>query len=338
MNSYERTMAVFEGRPVDRLPAHPIFMGYAARLIGVSYTQFVLDYRTLVEANLAVCERYGFDGVNCISDAWREAADLGTELEFWEDAPPTPKAHILADKSRLAKLKLPDPLGGGRMHDRVKAADLFRQRVGGEQPIGGWIEGPMAEAVDLRGMNELMLDLVDDPAFVADLMDFVAEMEISFARAQVEAGVDIMGMGDAAASLISEAMYRQFVLPRARRIVRAIHEMGAKVRLHVCGNTTHLLDAFRETGVDQVDIDYPVDLRLARQRLGPDMVMLGNFDPVRVLRNGRPEDVFRACEECHHICGDRYILGAGCEVPRDTPEANVRAMIEYAASTAGHRQ
>ncbi len=334
MNSYERTMAVFEGKQPDRLPAHPIFMGFAARLVGATYEQYARDFRTLVRAQLATCERFGFDGVNCISDAWREAADLGTELIFYPDAPPAPKGHILADKAALARLKLPDPLAGGRMLDRVQACALFREKVGGEQPIGGWIEGPLAEAADLRGINEVMVDLIDDPAFVDDLMDFVCEMEIAFARAQVAAGADIIGMGDSASSLISEQMYRRFVFPRAKRIVDAVHAAGAKLRLHICGDITHLLEAIAELGVDQVDVDYPVDLALAREKLGPKVVLSGNFDPVTELRDATPEEVFRACARCHEICGQRYILGAGCEVPQDTPHENVRAMIDYARSTA----
>ena len=71
------------------------------------------------------------------------------------------------------------------MHDRVRAAELFREKVGGELLIEGWIEGPCAESADLRGINRLMLDFYDDPAFVRDLFDFVLEMELWFARAQI---------------------------------------------------------------------------------------------------------------------------------------------------------
>ena len=86
---------------------------------------------------------------------------------------------------------MPDPLGGGRMHDRVRAAALFRD--GRRQPrwIEGWIEGPCAEAADLRGINRLMTDFFDDPAFVRDLFEFTLELGLRFGRAQVEAGVDL---------------------------------------------------------------------------------------------------------------------------------------------------
>jgi uroporphyrinogen-III decarboxylase len=59
-------------------------------------------------------------------------------------------------------------------------------------------------------------------------------------------------------------------------------------------------------------------------------VLCGNIDPVAVLRNGTPETVRLRIAECHRAAGERYIAGAGCEVVRDTPEENVRALVGYA--------
>jgi len=59
-------------------------------------------------------------------------------------------------------------------------------------------------------------------------------------------------------------------------------------------------------------------------------VLLGNLEPVGLLRNGTPEAVTAALAECHRAGGPRWIVGAGCEICRDSPEANVRALCEYA--------
>ncbi len=239
MNSYDRILAVLEGRPVDRLPRMPITMMFAADLIGVPYGRYATDYRTLVEAQLRTAENFDFDYVSCISDPAREAADCGATVQFFDDQPPAIDEieALLADKTRLARLKMPDPLGGGRMHDRVQAAALFREKIGGQRFIEGWIEGPCAEAADLRGINRLMTDFFDDPAFVRDLFEFVLELGLRFGRAQVDAGVDMIGVGDAAASLVGPQIYEEFVLPYEKRLVDGLHAMGTKVRLHICGNT-----------------------------------------------------------------------------------------------------
>jgi uroporphyrinogen-III decarboxylase len=68
----------------------------------------------------------------------------------------------------------------------------------------------------------------------------------------------------------------------------------------------------------------------ARAEMGPEQLLLGNIDPVRVLRDGSPEAIEAALAECHRQSGARYIVGAGCEVPRGTPDANLYAMTRYA--------
>jgi MtaA/CmuA family methyltransferase len=310
----------------------PITMMFAADRIGATYRAYATDHRVLVDAQIRTAEEFSFDYVSVISDPAREAADCGAAVVYFDDQPPAidETRARLADKSGLAHLKAPDPLSGGRMHDRVRAAALFKERVGKEKLIEGWIEGPCAEAADLRGINTLMLDFYDDPVFVRDLFEFVVEMELPFARAQVEAGVDLMGVGDAAASLVGPAIYEEFVWPYEKKLVDGLHAMGTRVRLHICGNTRRILAGMGRLGCEIVDLDFMVPLAQAREKMGPAQVLLGNIDPVRVLRNGTPESVTAAIAECHHQAGPRYIVGAGCEIPRGTPAENVRALVHYA--------
>ncbi|HUT13936.1 MAG TPA: uroporphyrinogen decarboxylase family protein [Thermoguttaceae bacterium] len=332
MNGCQRILAMWDGRPVDRLPLMPITMMFAADQLGVEYGQYATDYRVLVEAQIVTAEKFDFDYVSCISDPAREAADCGATIRYFDDQPPAidEARALLADKTRLARLKVPDPTSGRRMHDRVRAAALLKKRVGGEKLIEGWIEGPCAEAADLRGINALMTDFFDDPAFVRDLFDFVLEMEIRFARAQVEAGVDFIGIGDAAASLVGPQIYDRFVRPYEQKMVDALHAMGTRVRMHICGNTTRILSGIGSLGCEMVDLDWMVPVSRARTEMGPDQVLAGNIDPVAVLKNGTPESVTAAIAECHRQAGARYIVAAGCEVPRDTPEENVMALRDYA--------
>lgn len=333
MNSYERMINLFEGKPVDRLPVQPICMTFAARLTGVKYYDYVTDYRVLVNAQLKVYEKFGFDVVTLCSDPCREAVDCGAKVIWFENQPPAydPNDPFLKDKTQLLRLKPPNPLGGGRMHDRVKGAELFRQKVGGEIPILGWIEGPMAEAVDLRGF-EIMTDFFDDPPFVIDLFEFITELEVNFAKAQVEAGVDIIGIGDAAASLVSPDIYQQYVLPYEKKLIDAIHKMGCRVRLHICGRIDHLLVGIKKLDIDMIDIDFLTDLRLARQKLDANLPILGNIEPVKYLLESKPEEVYQGLSECHQIVGDKYVVGPGCEVPPLSPYENAHAMMRYADS------
>jgi MtaA/CmuA family methyltransferase len=336
MTGRERVLARLAHKPVDCLPLMPITMMFAAGRIGVKYGEYARDHRVLVEAQLRTAEEFGFDYVSTISDPAREPADLGAAVEFYEDQPPAlvEDRALLADKTVLAGLKAPDPLGGGRMHDRVNGVALLKERAGRDLIVEGWVEGPCAEAADLRGINTLMLDFYDDPAFVTDLFEFVVDMELRFAKVQIEAGADLIGVGDAAASLVGPKFYERFVWPYEKKLVDGIHALGALVRLHICGNTKRLLKGMGATGADIVDLDYLSPLEMGRREMGPDQVLLGNVEPVGVLRNGSPEAVHHAVAECHCQAGLNYIAGAGCEVCRDTPEQNLRALCEYAKSHA----
>ena len=175
-----------------------------------------------------------------------------------------------------------------------------------------------------------MLDFYDDPAFVRELFGYTVDVGLRFGRAQVDAGADIIGIGDPAASLVGPKLYEEFVLPYEKKLADGLHAMGARVRLHICGNTRPILRGMGSLGCDIVDLDSAAPLAEARAAMGPEQVLLGNLDPVRDLRNGTPESVYDAMAECHRQCGPRFIVGAGCEVPRDTPAANVHAMVRYA--------
>ena len=332
MNGRERVLASLQGRPVDRLPLMPVVMMYCADHIGVKYGEYVQDHRVLAEAQIRTAEDYDLDIVSNMSDPAREAADCGARIEFYEDQPAAiiESDALLADKSKLSRLAVPEPLGGGRMHEAVRAVELMKQRVGGEKAVMGWVEGPCAEAADLRGINTLMLDLYDDPAFVRDLFEFVVELALQYGKAQIEAGADIIGIGDAAASLIGPKFYQEFVWEFEKRLVGGLQAMGASVRLHICGNTKVIVDGMGRLGCEIVDLDYFTPVDVARQAMGSEQLLLGNIDPVRSLRNGTPETVTADIAACHQQAGARYIVGAGCEIPRDTPVENVRALTAYA--------
>jgi MtaA/CmuA family methyltransferase len=336
MTSRERVLAHLAGEQVDRLPLMPITMMFACDHIGARYYDYCTDYRVLVEGQIQTAEDFHFDYVNTMSDPAREAADCGARVEYFENQPVAilEEQALLADKTALASLRVPDPLGGGRMHNGIKALALYKMRVGRDKMIEGWIEGPVAEAADLRGINTLMMDFFDDPGFVRDLFEFVVEMELRFAREQISAGADVIGVGDAAASLVGPQLYRELVWPYEKKIVDGIHALGGKVRLHICGNTRPLLERIGALGCDIVDLDSPAPISEAREKMGPNQMLLGNLNPVAVLRNSTPVDVTAAIAQCHGQAGARFIVGAGCEVPRDTPPENLRALCDYAL---GHR-
>jgi MtaA/CmuA family methyltransferase len=316
-----------EGKPFDRVPNFDIFMIRAAHHIHAPLSKYYLDHRVLWEANLAVLKEFELDIVQAISDPYREAADAGLEVEFPEDNLPLSKKPLIAEPEDLNKVKFPVQNFGSRMTDRIEGIRLMREQVRDEVPVMGWVEGALAEAADLRGVKNVMMDLVKRPAWMKELLEKCVEVEIAFARAQVEAGAHIIGLGDAVASLISPRMYREFALPYEQRIFAAVREMGAIPRLHICGNTTHLLKDMAQSGAQIVDVDSMVDIHQAAT-LMDGLTICGNLNPVSIFLQGTPEQVREGVRANAAATSPRWISAAGCEIPDQTPAENLHAQSQ----------
>ena len=332
MNAYQRVKQRLKGETVDRPPNFDIMMTFAAHYIRQPLSSYYLDYRVLCSANLAVQRDFSLDILQAISDPYREAADLGLQVEFPLDGLPISKRPLLGEPADIQKIKRPKPALGRRMNDRLKAIRSFREQVGGEVPVMGWVEGALAEAADLRGVSTLMTDLYDNTEWLVEVLEVLSEVEIAFAGAQVEAGADIIGLGNAVCSQISPPMYRKYGLPYEQRIFTAVHEMGALARLHICGNTNRILSDMAQSGADIIDLDWMVDMGKAAAVFGDGPVICGNFDPVAVMLQGTPDQVRHAVFQSLRLGGPRSISAAGCEIPDGTPYENLLAQAEALAT------
>ena len=328
MNSIERVEKRLRREPVDRVPNLNIIMQFAARHINVAYGKYCTDYRYLVEGNIKCCRDFGIDMVSAISDPYRETFGFGGNVVILEDDVPRCTDYFLKEYGDLKKLKLVDPVQSERMNDRLNAISLYKQVCGSEFPILGWVEGAFAEANDLRGMYDLMIDLHKAPEFVRELIEICLEQSILFARQQIKEGAQYIGIGDAAASLVSPKIYKEMILPAEKRLIDEIHKNGARAKLHICGNTSALLDLMAESGADIIDIDHLVDLNKAVEKIGEKALVCGNFDPVSILLDGDVSIIKENVRNCLVTGKDSIIISAGCEVPKFTPPGNLKAVAE----------
>jgi MtaA/CmuA family methyltransferase len=327
MNKQQLYQDLLKGKPSkERVFFRPILMHFAARFNNTTYGKFASDYKVLVESNIRSMEYFDTDMVSLISDPYRETSAFGAKIEYIDEGVPRCLDQIVKTMDDVKNLPSPDVYKCERTLDRIKGAEYFQKLLKGTVPVSGWIEGPLAEACDLTGVNEMLVYLMIDPDFSNLLMDKCMITAKNFAKAQIEAGCDLIGTGDAICSQIDKDSYDLYVKDRHRELIAFIHECGASVKLHICGNVTHLLESLKELNADIVDLDWQVDLDNARRILGEEVVLGGNINPV-LVQDRTEEEVYNLSRVLvEKYKNQKYLLAAGCEITVLTPHKNLMAM------------
>jgi MtaA/CmuA family methyltransferase len=291
-----------------------------------TYGQFASDHKVLVDCNIKAMEHFDLDMVGLISDPYRETSAFGARVRFVDEGVPVCEEIIVKSMDDVKALKNPDVYKEARTRDRIDGARQFQKELKGEVPVIGWIEGPLAEACDLAGLSNMLMNLMADPDFCNALMDKCVATAKDFAKAQIEEGCQIIGVGDAICSQIDTETYDSYVRERHREIVDFIHECGGKMKMHICGNITHLLPSLADLHIDILDLDYQVDTEEAFGIVGPEVIRCGNINPVLVEEKPAVliHDASRALVNKEK--SRKFILSAGCEITVNTKHENLMAM------------
>ena len=325
MTALERTLNFINRKPVDRPPFHPIIMRFAAKYAGADYRDFCLDYKIKCAAMIQCAQDFSLDWVTVMSDPYAEAEAFGLNIEYPQDGLPLVKKPLSLNE--LEKIKPVKPNDHPRLTNRILALKTYQRQVGTEYFIVGWVEGPLAEYANLRGLSEACMDLISHPERVHFLTDIIMENAIQFITAQIEAGALCIGIGDSACSLIGPDLYRQFIFDRHKILVKHIHSLGALAKLHICGDTTAILPLLIDTHADIVDVDHLVSsMGDYVALLGRHQVLCGNSDPVSVIQNGDGEAIAASVMDCFRQAQGRGIVSAGCEI---TPETSIDNFSNY---------
>ena len=319
---------LLKGESVEKTLFRPILMHFAARYAGHTYGDLASDYKVLVESNMKVMDDFDLDMAGLISDPYRETSAFGAPIEFIPEGVPKCLKNIVSSIEDVKNLKNPDVYKAERTLDRIKGAEYYQKFLKGNVPLIGWIEGPLAEAADLVGISDMLVQLMIDPDFSNLLLDKCVITAKDFALAQIQAGCDIIGMGDAICSQIDAQTYTDYIKERQKEIIDFIHEKGGLVKLHICGNITHLLPEIKDLNVDILDLDWQVDLDEAFQKVGAEIIRCGNINPVQIQDLSAEEVKNVSKELCNKEKGRKYILSGGCEITVNTPSENLKAMRE----------
>ena len=269
---------------------------------------------------------FNIDWVTVMSDPWAEASAFGIQIEYPEDSLPIDKGGHIPDARAASKIKHYKPSENNRCLNRLTEIREFRNSIENELFVVGWIEGPVAEYVDLRGASNASFDLLMEPELVEKAMDIIVDCAMDFITLQIKAGAHCIGIGDAFCSQIGPDLYNQFAFGRQKKIVDFIHSEGALAKLHICGNTESILKQMIQTGADIIDIDHLVNsmedfVPFKREK----QVFSGKSDPVAIIQDGSHEVIRQSVIKDLIESKWRCIVSAGCEITPGTSIGNMRA-------------
>lgn len=312
----------------------PWIPGYA----GISHLEYFLNPEAWFQANLQV-ER-DFPGLITLPSWWVEygmaiePSALGNRIHFQSDRPPeqSPTLIRLAD---AAQLKPVDCQTDGLMPFALHLYRMHTPRIlaeGYTVPIVA-ARGPLCLASFLRGVNPLMLDIVDDPEGVHTLFRLTTQTVIDWLNAQAEAiGSTIEGILvlDDIVGFLSRRTYLEFAHPYLKQICDAFPAGWVKI-YHNDANARPMLSDLADTGFDVLNWSHNIPVREARERTGGRLCLLGNVPPLDIGVRGTPAMVRQSAADAI-AQSERHglILSLGGGVSMGTPPENLRALVEAA--------
>ncbi len=329
--SRDRILAALKGTYADRVPVTIMFGPYVAKLAGYTMPEIFSDPEKHAKAHAAAYETFRVDAIGVNRVVYMEAESLGAKVAYSEETTPQLKTHVLEDKAVLAKLDIPDPQKNSRLKWYIQACTLAKAAIPGVA-VSGSISGPWTLAANLRGLDTLIMDTMDDPDFVHDLMKFSVAYLKKWGLALRETGVG-GGMGEASAScsVISPKIYKTFIQPYHREIFAYFKERKLNISVHICGYIDPIMEDLLDTGVRMISIDSISSLSKLKELSMGNVVIMGNVPP-SLFADGTREQMEDAVKTCIDIGAknSKYLLSSGCEIPFNSRRENIEYFMQAA--------
>ena len=338
MNSKQRLAAYIKGEKVDRRPSLVVIGSAVCRFAndgqGMDIETYCKDWKKMAQAAAAAAREYKLDFIQIASDLLREAEGYGSQVTFFKDKLPTMTKAALSDIAQVDKLRPLKTKDIPRLYDLVKAAEWALNDPDVDPMV--LAVGPMTVAGNVRGVEDLMVDMFDEPEACEKLLDIVSDTTLDFISCLAEKGVKYVYVADPVASLVSPAVYGELVFPVHKKIYDHMNKLGITGRLHVCGNTSGIIKYTSTLGAAIVDVDHMVDFKQALEIADGKCLLNGNIDPVADVYTCDAAHTKQAILDVASLVGNaRALFMPGCELPTDTKLENILAIHEALAEIGG---
>ncbi len=327
MTGKEFLMETFKRNKTERTPWVPFVGVHGAHLIGARADDYLKSADLMVAGLKKARELYNPDGLPVCFDLQVEAEILGCNLHWAEAVPPSVTSHPLAGGAKTIE-DLPEiDATKGRFPVIVDTLKQLKADMGDEVALYGLICGPFTLALHLLG-NDIFLDMYDEEEVIEELVMYCADVAIKAADIYLDNGADVIAVVDPMTSQISPDHFEQFVAPAMNKLFDHINSRGAISSIFVCGDVSRNLEVMCQTSAMNISVDEQIDMKqMSELAKKYNKSFGGNLKLTAVLLLGDELDSKKNAIQIMDDSGDiGFVLAPGCDLPFETPAANLQAV------------
>jgi len=300
---------------------------------GVTHREARLDVAKAVACQVDAVRKYDEDWAVIFPDDYIEFEPMGLAMRDSESEPTMPVAYLPFTRETLRRLRIPDAQKEMRLPIHLEMLRRLKDALGDRVLVMGRVAAPFSALALVYGIEELMVGTITQVELIRDNLKFFIDHQIAFGRAQLEAGADLLWVGDCCASskFCSLRCCCEFAFDAAAEVCSALRALGGLLIYHAGDSAPAYLARQIRLPVHAVNVGEGCRLADVKKALDPRVCLMGNFDPL-VLRDGTPENVAQAAAEMirENLPGGRYLFNTGESVMSNSPAANVAALLDAA--------
>lgn len=282
------------------------------------------------EISLQPWRAYGTDGCILFSDILTPFPGMGVDFDITEKEGPKMKTWTTMDD--VNRMKLIDPVVSTPFV--AEALKNLRREVGNKATVLGFVGLPytlatyMVEGGSSKEYKEIKTLGYQSPKVLHAMLDRLADNIGIYANFQIESGAQVIQVFDSWAGNLSPGDYDTFAAPYQRKVIQAIKKAHPEVPIIMYINKSGaLLERMAASGADIISLDWTVTIEEARKRIGDQVGIQGNLDPMVLFA---PNEVIKEkTEEILRSCGGRrHVMNLGHGIDAVTPEEKAKYFVD----------
>lgn len=315
----------------DKRIAIPIMTHPGIEAIGKNVIDAVTSGEVHYEAIKSVTETYDTTACTVIMDLTVEAEAFGCTISMPVHEVPSVTGRLVYDEESVNRLQVPS-LSAGRMPEYLKANRLAVENIKDKAVLSGCI-GPFSLAGRLYDMSEIMVGIYIEPDVIKTLLDKCTEYITAYCKELKAIGATGIIMAEPAAGLLSNEDCQEYSTVYVKRIVEAVQDENFTVILHNCGNQGQCTQAMIESGAAALHFGNAINMVNTLEQCPSDLIVMGNIDPVGILKQASPEDVYHTTADLLAKTAQykNFVISSGCDMPPFVPDANIKAFYQAVA-------